>query len=366
MSASVLVLLPLAAQAEITVLKKKAFGLEALDPLSLQVGGSIRPEFIWNRGPDNHNGHDGGTRVRFTADYLLAPETSLIAYYELGMDTAHMFGMKNHYDHDGNWDKQRQLYGGIKDARYGKLTFGHQYGVFYETVGVKSDVWDNDGHAAADGTGVAGDYDGGNRPKNSIHYTNTFGDLTLYAAWLLPQDELSMKNNKNYRRNHGAAIGFDYQLEKDLTFSAAWDQTKATIKHRDGSQASYQQQFSGMALTWQPGNWYLAGTGTYYRHFLPNRHEQRADRYLAGTGYGLEAFAGYTFKFDKPGLISIQPYLAADRLRLKSRENYHSNHVYAGMGAEIGWGVSVYLERTFTASSDNDPDETWLTFFYNF
>lgn len=58
--------------------------------------------------------------------------------------------------------------------------------------------------------------------------------------------------------------------------------------------------------------------------------------------------------------------MAVDSLRLKSDENYHANHTYVGMGADIGWGFSVYLERTFTASSDNDPDETWLSFYYNF
>lgn len=366
MGAGALVVFAPASQAEMTVLPKKAFDVQWLDPLSLQVGGSIRPEFIWNRGPDNHNGHDGGTRLRFSADYLLTPETSIIAYYEWGIDTAHMLGMKSHYDHGGNWDKQRQLYGGIKDTRYGTLTFGHQYGVYYETVGAKSDVWDNDGHAAADGSGVAGDYDGGNRPKNSLHYTNTFGDLTLYTAWLLPQDELVLGGNKYYRRDHGAAIGFDYQLQKDLTFSAAWDQTTATIKHSNGTQTRYQQQFSGVALAWQPDNWYLAGTATYYRHFLPNRQQQRTDRYLAGDGYGLEAFGGYTFRINQPGLQWIQPYVAVDSLRLKSAENYHSNHVYLGMGTSVGWGLTVWLERTFTASSDNDPDETWLSFHFNF
>ena len=54
---------------------------------------------------------------------------------------------------------------GFKDDRYGTPTYGHQYGIYYSVVGIKSDVWDNDGHAGGTGIGISGDYDGGNKPK---------------------------------------------------------------------------------------------------------------------------------------------------------------------------------------------------------
>ncbi|HDS1238232.1 TPA: porin [Pluralibacter gergoviae] len=355
--------------AEVTVLEKKQFNNTLLDPLSLEVGGSIRPEFIWNNGPEpgyDKNGHDGGTRFRFTADYALAPHTSVVGYYEWGVDIAHVLGMSSHYDHDAPDDFQRQLYGGIKDDRYGTLTYGHQYGAYYDAVGVKSDVWDNDGHASANWIGVGGDYDGGERPKNTLKYTNTFGDLTLYADYLMPVDEKWMGDDMRYRRNHGGGIGFDYQLEKDLTVSAAWNQTKATIKNSAGEQKGYHQQYSGAALTWQPDNWYLVGTATWYKHYVPTKRTATVDRYFAGDGYGLESFAGYTFHIDKPLLQSVQPYLGADTLRLKGEENYHANHVYLGMYTQIAYGFSFYLERTLASTSDNEAHTTWLSVYYDF
>ncbi|EMB4114400.1 porin, partial [Serratia marcescens] len=177
------------AQAEITILDKNPQSNVLLAPLSIKVGGSIRPEWIFNNGPEpgyDKNGHDGGTRFRFSGDYALTQDTSIIGYYEWGVDLAHALSWDGHYNEDGKRDYQRQLYAGFKDDRYGTLTYGHQYGIYYSVVGIKSDVWDNDGHAGGTGIGISGDYDGGNKPKNSIKYTNDFGPVTLYANYLLP------------------------------------------------------------------------------------------------------------------------------------------------------------------------------------
>ncbi|MFK8258534.1 porin [Erwinia sp. AnSW2-5] len=361
-----LVVVSSSASATITVLEKNTLTDPWLAPLSLGVSGSVRPEFIWHRGEDNHAGHDGGTRFRFSADYLLRPGTSIIGFYSLGVDTAHALGLKHHYDHDRSWDRQRKLFGGIKDDRYGTLTFGHQYSVYYDTIGGKSDVWGNDGNASANWIGVGGDYDGGERPRNSLKYKNTFGDLTLYASYLLPQDELVLDNSQYYRRKRGGGIGFDYRLAKDLTMSASWNQTNATVRGAGATQRHYRQAFSGAAMTWTPGNWYLVSTATMYRHYVPAVPPQSTDDYFARHGYGLEAFAGYTFPINKPYLHSVQPYFAVDTLRLQGNEHYHANHSYLGIYTQLAYGFSVYLEQTFTATTANDPNVTSLSIYYDF
>lgn len=359
------------AHAEITVLEKNTVSNALLAPLSLEVGGSIRPGFVWNNGPEPgyyKNGYDTGTRFRFSGDYALSSETSIIGYYELGVDIGHVLSWDGHYDHDGRKDTQRQLYGGLKDTRYGTLTFGHQYSAYYDAVGVKSDVWDNDGHASANWIGIDGNYDGGERPKNSIKYTNTWDKFTLYANYLIPQDETPAGDNMRYRRSNGGGIGLDYKIQDDLTASAAWSQTNATIKNPDnGEQHKYHQQFSGAALTWQPDNWYLVTTANYYNNYVPSkRGQQTVSRYFAGDGYGLEAFGGYTFKLGLPMLESVMPYVGTDTLRLKGDENYHANHTYLGVYTTIGYGFSVYLERTLASTSDKEPDTTWMTIYYDF
>lgn len=358
-----------AAQAEITVLEKNSQSNALLAPLSLQVGGSIRPEFIFNNGPEPgyyKNGHDGGTRFRFSGDYALSDETSVIANYEWGVDLAHVLEWDSHYREGGDREYQRKFYGGLKDSRYGTLTFGQQFGIYYSVIGIKSDVWDNDGHAGGTGIGINGDYDGGNRPKDSLMYTNDFGPVTFYANYLFPEKDLYV-GNVRYNRAGGGGLGIDYHIDPTLTWSVAYSYTESKLKNSVNDDKKYHQQLSGTALTWQPNNWYIVGTASYYDDYVPStRAGRNISNYFAGAGYGLEGFAGYTFKFDQPFLESIQPYVAVDSMRLKGDEDYHANHVYLGAGTTIGYGLSVYVERTLASTTDKEPDSTWITVFYDF
>ena len=199
-----------------------------------------------------------------------------------------------------------------------------------------------------------------------MKYTNDFGPVTLYANYLFPEDEIQAGENQHYRRNNGGGLGFDYKLTKDLVWSAAYSLTDATVKDNQYNEKDYHQQLSGTALTWQPNNWYIVGTGSYYKDFVPSTRENPVDHYFAGSGYGVEGFVGYTFNIDKPFLKSIQPYVAADSLQLKGGEEYHANHVYLGAGTTIGYGLSVYVERTLAHTTDDEADATWVTVFYDF
>lgn len=189
---------------------------------------------------------------------------------------------------------------------------------------------------------------------------------SVVISCLLPEDDLHTADNLIYRRKGGGGLGFDYKVTKDFTFSAAYSYTDAKIKDNLYSEKDYHQQLSGTALTWQPNNWYIVGTASYYKDYVPSTRQRTLSHFFAGDGYGLEGFVGYTFNIDKPFLKSVQPYVAADSLRLKGDEAYHANHVYLGAGTTIGYGLSVYVERTLANSSDNEPDSTWITVFYDF
>lgn len=366
----ILSILSASAQADITVLSKDKQSDSLLAPLSLTVSGSIRPEWIFqnteNKTHGDSSGHDDGTRFRVTANYSLNDHTSLIAHYVLGVDTYHLFHIHSGYDKGTNRDLKRQLYYGFQDDRYGKLTFGQQYGVYYSIIGIKSDMWDNDAHAAAEGVGVSGYFDGSYTARNSVQYENTFGKLRVVANYLLPDTQAPLGNNLYYRRDGGGGVGIDYAITPKLTWSDAYTFTNARIKDSANDQKQYHQQVSATALTWQPGNWYLVSTANYYNNFVPSHHDNvNQNDYFAGSGYGLEVFGGYTFNIGKPLLTSVEPYLAADTLQLRGNENYHEHNEYLGTVLTFGHGFSLYLERTLTHAPD-ETDSTWMTLYYDF
>ncbi|EIC84138.1 porin [Serratia sp. M24T3] len=360
------------AHAEITVLDKNTTSNSLLAPLSIQIGGSIRPEFEWenteNKTHGASSGHDGGTRFRFSGDYALDSHTSIIGMYELGVNMYHVLGIDSGYTKGTDELKKRKLYYGFKDDRYGTFTFGKQYGVYYDIVGSKSDVWDNDGQAAGEGVGLAGDFDGGNRPYDTFKYKNTWGKFTVEAHYMLPYTQTAATSDLDYRRRGGQGIGVDYAITPTLTWSGVYTNTQATVKQSQNASESklYHQQTTATALTWQPGSWYLVGTANYYANYIPS-HKDNVNQsdFFAGSGYGLEAFAGYTFTFNKPWFKSIQPYVAADTLKLKGGEDYESNHIYLGTAFDFNHRISLYVERTI-ATSPGEDDKTYASFYYNF
>ncbi|MBD8162763.1 porin [Erwinia persicina] len=299
-------------RAEITVIRKNTFSDPLLSPLSLKIAGSIRPEFVWDRSATHdlrRHGHDGGSRFRFTAGYQLTPALSVVGRYLWGVDLAHVLGLKHHYNPHQHWDIQRQMFGGIALRHVGQLTYGHQHGVYYDVIGSKSDIWDFDGNASANWIGVPGDYGGGDRPRNAFKYKNTLGRYTLYADYLLPQHAAPLADDRHYQRRHGEGIGVDYQARRDLTLSAAWDQTNATVTDARGERRHYRQHFSGAvrrcAGDRAAGRWLAPrpGTGTMCRSAAGSR--SRAISPATVTDW--RRFLAIRFYREKPGCTPCSP-----------------------------------------------------------
>nr|WP_174506391.1 porin [Acinetobacter sp. Marseille-Q1620] len=359
------------AHAEIDVISKDQFKNQYLSPLSFQFGGQLRPQWIHNMGDEPgyyRDGHDGLSRLRFTTNYELSEQTKLLGYYELGINVPKILDMDGHYKEGAKRTVRRLAYVGVENSQYGTLTYGQQYGLYYAMIGLKSDVWDNDGHAGATAIGVNGHYDGANRAKNSLMYTNTFGKYKLYVNYLFPERAIDVDSEHDYRRKHGEGIGLDYNLNKKTTLSLAYSSTNAKMGDSLGNKKNYHQNILGSAITFTPHNWYLVGTASYYNDFVPATENRHINHYFVGDGYGLEGFAGYTFKLDKPFLKSMQPFIAADRLNLNASDHdYHANHQYVGLSTNLGHGVKVIAEHTFAQTTDDaEKDSTWLTFFISF
>ena len=363
-----LALTSLPSHAEITLLKQDPQAGDPLSRLNFTVGGSIRPQFNMmtgdgDKGSYKRNGFDGGTRFRFAADYYLFDDISWISYYELGVNIPALFDWDNHYAEGANNTTRRMLYTGLKSDTWGTLTYGQQNSIYYDVVGVKTDIWDYDMIGQAPGNGINGDYDGSYRSRNMLKYKKTVGDVDLYGSYLFEDSEYLPGNGLRYKRKGGGSVGADYHIMKDLTWGTAWNYTRAEM--RGDTSKTYDQNIVGTALSWKPDNWTFSMGGGWYQNFMTTKKVSVND-YFAGDAWGLEYFAGYTFPVGQYALKSVQPYVMGDRIEYVNGRNYLRTDNGVGISFQLDYGFRVDYEHVFTSSTDNLGDMNLVRLRYDF
>lgn len=360
-----------AAQAEITVLKQDPQAGDPLSRLNFTVGGSIRPQFNnmtgdGDKGSYKRNGFDGGTRFRFAADYYLFDDISWISYYELGVNIPAVFSWDNHHADGANKTSRRMLYTGLKSNTWGQLTFGQQNSVYYDVVGVKTDIWDYDMLGQAPGNGINGDYDGSYRGRKMLKYKNTFGDADVYASYLFSDGEYLPGNGLRYKRQGGGSLGVDYHITKDLTWGTAWNYTRAEMHNPgNGDDKTYDQNIIGTALSWKPDNWTFTVGGGWYDNFLTTKKVD-VDNYFSGNAWGVEYLAGYTVPVGAYGLTSVMPYVMGDRMQYVTGRDYQRIDNGVGVTLKLDYGFRVDYEHVFTSSTDDLGDMNLVRLRYDF
>ncbi|MFG1173316.1 porin [Erwiniaceae bacterium CAU 1747] len=360
-----------AANAEITLLKQDPQAGNPLSRLNFTFGGSIRPQFNnmtgdKDKGSYKRNGFDGGTRFRFAADYYLFDDISWISYYELGVNIPALFDWDNHHAEGANNTSRRMLYTGLKSDTWGRMTFGQQNSVYYDVVGVKTDVWDYDMLGQASGNGINGDYDGSYRSRKMLKYKNTFGDTDIYASYLFSDNDYLPGNGLRYKRKGGGSLGVDYHISKDLTWGVAWNYTRAEMRNPgNGDAKSYDQNIYGTALTWSPDNWTFSFGGGWYDNFLTTKKVD-VNHYFSGDAWGIEYVAGYTIPVKQYGLKSVMPYVMGDRMEYVTGRNYKRIDNGLGVTFKLDYGFRVDYEHVFTSSTDNLGDMNLVRLRYDF
>lgn len=360
-----------ASHAEITLIKQDPQPNDLLSRLNFQVGGSIRPQ--WNletgdkdKGSYKNNGFDGGSRFRFTADYYLFDDISWVSYYELGVNFPALFDWNDHYAEGARNTTRRQLYTGLKSKTYGQLTFGQQNSVYYDVVGVKTDIWDYDMLGQAPGNGVNGDYDGSYRSRKMLKYKNTFGQADVYAAYLFADNDMLTPDGLRYKRKGGGSMGVDYHITKELTWGAAYSYTNADMKNLSKhSSTNYDQNIIGTALSWKPGNWTASFGGGYYNNFLMTK-KKTDNNYFAGDAYGLEYFLGYTIPVNQYAVKTVQPYFMGDRLTYVTGRDYQRIDNGLGLSVQLDYGFRVDYEHVFSSTTDDRGDMNMIRLRYDF
>ena len=367
----------LASHAEITVLKQDPQAGDPLSRLNFTVGGSIRPQFNnmtgdGDKGSYKRNGFDGGTRFRFAADYYLFDDISWISYYELGVNIPAVFNWDNHYQKGATNTDRRMLYTGLKSNTWGTLTYGKQNSVYYDVVGVKTDIWDYDMLGQAPGNGINGDYDGSYRSRNMLKYKKAIGDVDLYVSYLFNESDYNVRSGKvyngfSYDRKGGGSIGVDYHISKDLSWGTAWNYTRAKMKnYNNGDDNTFNQNIVGTSLSWKPDQWTFTAGGGWYQNYLVTKKPKTVDNYFAGDAWGIEYLAGYTIPVGQYALKSVMPYFMGDRMEYINGSNYKRIDNGVGITFQLDYGFRVDYEHVFTSSTDDQGDMNLVRLRYDF
>ncbi|MTD27786.1 porin [Erwinia sorbitola] len=360
-----------ATRAEITLLKQDLQADNPLGRLNVTVGGSIRPQSNNMTGDGDKGSYkrtlfDGGTRFRFAADYYLFDGITWVNFYELGVNIPKVLGWNHHHAEGARNTTRRMLYTGLKNDTWGQLTYGQQNSVYYDIVGVKTDIWDYDMIAQAPGNGVSGDYDGSYRGRKMLKYTNTIGKADVYASYLFADNEYLPGDGLRYKRKSGGSLGVDYHFTKDLTWGVAWSHTRAEMRNpRNHDYKPYDHHIIGSAFSWTPNRWTFAVGGGWYHNFLTTK---KADvhHYFSGNAWGIEYLAGYTVPVGRFGLKSVMPYLMGDRLEYMSGRDYLRIDNGLGITFKLYYGFRVDYEHVFTSSTDKLGDMNLVRLRYDF
>ncbi|MGJ8514538.1 porin [Carnimonas bestiolae] len=363
------------AKAELTLLPRDN-GTRFLNHLEVTAGGSVRVGFSNQMGSIDdgaraHRGTDDGSRFHFNINYYLPNDWQLLGRYEVGTDVLHDLGWHHHTAKPGgDSTTRRKLYVGVAHPTYGTFTFGKQDSVFYTVVGKPTDTWVMDMKGQGPANGISGDYDGSYRARDIFMYTNTFGPVQLYASANFADSDY-YKGDFTYRRKGGAALGANYTIEPDLKWGAAYSYNKADLR-KDGNpeKSTWDQQSLGTAVTWTPGNWYVAGMIGYYKDFIPAGRDGQVstadlnpNQYFRGNAHGWEGYAGYTFPVAGGWVTGIQPYVAESAIRF---QRYSETLNYIGMNVAFAYGFSVSFEHQFSNTSDHQPDVSKARLRYDF
>jgi predicted porin len=381
-----------ASHAEVTLLKQDPKPNDPLSRLNFEVGGSIRPEFLngmgnKDKGSYKNNGFDSGTRFRFTAKYYLFDDVQWLTMYDLGADMYHLLDSKDH-DHyatpssttttSGHPTYMRQLFTGFTSQQYGTLTYGKQYGVYYDVIGAKTDVWDDDMLAQASGNGINGDFDGSYRSRNQFLYKKTVDAVDVYASYFLPDRDVIVGNNSTntgddlYKRHEGGALAADYHITPTLTWGTAYQYVRAEMKDTAQHDSKYyDQQLFGTGLSWKPDNWTLSTTFGWYKNFMTlNKYVSKPipsiGNYFAGNAYGIEYYAGYKFPINNVAIKYIQPYFMGDHLKYVDGTTYQRSDNGLGVTFQFNYGIRVDFEHMITNDTIDTSSLNLVRFFYDF
>lgn len=358
-------------QAKITLLKGNVKSEQGLGRFNIQMEGTLRPRVLDVMGGKDHgnyqrNGYDGGTRLRFHVNYLLDEDLTWVNFYQVVVDVPKTIGWRHHYAPGARNTGRRQLYSGLKSQLFGQLTYGQQNSVYYRLISGQINSLSGDLSAEPVRLGVDSNYDGSWRARKSLMYENQFGRLGLFGSYLFEEHPLALKNHLRYVRHGGAALGLKLKIMPKLTWSLAWDTTRASLRDvRRHQQKHVNQRLLGSSLSWQPGCWTVILTEGWYHHFIAMKTPS-PQHYFANNAWGTSYFIGPRIPLHSSPVKAIMPYYFGAHLREGAGHRHFRNENGLAVAFYVGQSLRIDYQHIFRTAEDHPGDVNAIRVEYNF
>lgn len=351
------------------------------DHFQLNTSGSIRLQALnfeeYNDSNSSQkarrNGYSAASRIYVNADYQMNAKTHLIAGYQTYINPAKILDWDGHYQKSDQSLDTAQLYFGIQDADLGTLKYGQMNSLYYDVVGIKTDLWNYSPLAQPATWSTQSFYDGTEASRKTLRYEKINDHFNWYAAYMFKDQTYPAANeNLQYKRQHGFALATDLKITSYLTWSMAWQRTQSDlISLLNDTEKSYTQDIMGTSLFFLKDSWMIGIGAGLYKNIHPNRqlslnNNQDIDHFLNTESYGLEYYVGYKLPIDQHIIQSIRPYFMGNHFSYTSGGDFYRKDNGLGVAVRFNKGIGFDYEHLFTQDSFNTPNMDLFRLRYEF
>ncbi|WP_111745985.1 porin [Salinisphaera orenii] len=304
---------------------------------------------------DDRSFHNAGSRIRLGWEHNLFDGWTAIAMSSWGFDPLFKDGQDHHY--------RRQEYVALTNPRYGTLTLGKQYSIFYEMAGIFTDYYWATGAAAQGSFNGTGDtsFEGMGRPSRSLSYRNRIGDWSFGLMYQTDDDvqfnEADQEPLNGAKRDSTIQTAIQWHASDDLTFAGVY--SHSDIKRSKGGSSYHNDIDAGLlGLQWSPGNWYFGATAGQYNNLVRKGEFAGYDsKGWVDEARGYEIIAMYNIKYNEiPG--DVQVYGGLNRLEDRDSEARNVDRLVGAAWLLFDHDLIFSVEQSFRGNSRNVDGES--------
>ncbi|MGF1724978.1 porin [Photobacterium nomapromontoriensis] len=262
---------------------------------------------------------NGSSRINFNFQHTLTDGWSAYSTFEWGVspfgDTTLVFNNQSEFEaKNDDLFNSRLAYIGLSHAQYGSITFGKQWGAWYDVVvdtdnayvwgGEASGVYTFGSNGAINGVGMA---------DKSILYRNSFGQFSFALQTQLQQNDIEIAANDqpgavqgtlNYDDSYGVSFTYAFTNMYKMFIGGNIGEFKGSSL--DNSRTSETDFIYGIGATW--GDLSKQGWFASANLNINEWHQTDNNGFIIPEAEGGEIFVAYNFK------NGFRPYAAYNYL----------------------------------------------------